>query len=224
MKKLMLVLTAVVLLVSLSFFLLDSRDQKKDVIELESQEIREYQGKDLSSINDFRENSIKGPQYVDLEEYALTIDGKVDLPLTSSYQEVVEGFQNYEKVVTLKCVEGWDVTLLWEGLRIADLLEASQPQEEATVVIFTAYDGYTTSLPLDYLKEKDILLAHTMNDVVLPPERGAPFQLVAESKWGYKWIKWITNIELSDDEDYRGYWERRGYSNSADNDKSSRGS
>ena len=41
----------------------------------------------------------------------------------------------------------------------------------------------------------------------------SPFQLVAESKWGYKWI---TRIELSDDADYEGYWESRGYSNDAD--------
>jgi len=52
--------------------------------------------------------------------------------------------------------------------------------------------------------------------VVLPPERGFPFQLVAESKLGYKWIKWITEIELSDDVNYRGFWESRGFSNDAD--------
>ncbi len=62
-------------------------------------------------------------------------------------------------------------------------------------------------------------MAHKMNGVTIPPERGHPFQLVAESKWGYKWIKWITKIELSDDENYKGYWESRGYSNSADLDK-----
>jgi DMSO/TMAO reductase YedYZ molybdopterin-dependent catalytic subunit len=58
-----------------------------------------------------------------------------------------------------------------------------------------------------------------MNGVLLPHERGAPFQLVAESKWGYKWIKWITEIELSDDVDYLGTWERQGYSNSANRDE-----
>ena len=52
-----------------------------------------------------------------------------------------------------------------------------------------------------------------MNNVTLPPERGFPFQLVAESKWGYKWIKWITEIEFSENEYYKGYWESRGYSN-----------
>jgi DMSO/TMAO reductase YedYZ molybdopterin-dependent catalytic subunit len=68
--------------------------------------------------------------------------------------------------------------------------------------------------------DNDILVAYKMNGIDLPPERGYPFQLVAESKWGYKWIKWITDIELSNDEEYEGYWESRGYSNSGDLDKS----
>ena len=54
-----------------------------------------------------------------------------------------------------------------------------------------------------------------MNNATLPAERGFPFQLVAESKWGYKWIKWVTEIELSDDISYKGYWEKRGFSNTA---------
>jgi DMSO/TMAO reductase YedYZ molybdopterin-dependent catalytic subunit len=88
------------------------------------------------------------------------------------------------------------------------------------VVIFHAYDGYTTSLPIDYFMDNDILIAYQMNGVVLPPERGFPFQLVAESKWGYKWIKWITEVEVSDNIGYMGYWEKRGYSNSGDLNKS----
>ena len=71
-------------------------------------------------------------------------------------------------------------------------------------------------MPLDYIIDNNLMIAHKMNNVTLPPERGYPFQLVAESKWGYKWIKWITAIELSDNEEYLGYWERVGYSNDAD--------
>jgi DMSO/TMAO reductase YedYZ molybdopterin-dependent catalytic subunit len=51
--------------------------------------------------------------------------------------------------------------------------------------------------------------------LTLPPERGFPFELVAESQYGYKWEKWITNIELTDNPDYLGYWESRGYPNNA---------
>ncbi len=183
-------------------------------------EIREYEGVDLSSINAFRENSIKGPQEIDVESYTLGITGLVANPTSYTYDEVMNRYQHYKKVVTLDCVEGWSVTILWEGVLVRDLLAEADPLASAEVVIFHAHDGYTTSLPLDYIMENDILMAYKMNDVVLPPERGFPFQLVAESKWGYKWIKWITEIELSDDANYRGYWESRGYSNSADLDES----
>ena len=183
-------------------------------------EIREYEGVDLSSINAFRENSIKGPQEIDVESYTLRITGLVTNSTSYAYDEVLNRHQHYKKVVTLDCVEGWSVTILWEGVLVKDLLAEAGPLANGEVVIFHAYDGYTTSLPIDYIMDNDILMAYKMNDVILPPERGFPFQLVAESKWGYKWIKWITEIELSDDASYRGYWESRGYSNSADLDES----
>jgi len=186
---------------------------------LEPVEVREYQGENLSSVNDFRENSIKGPQYVDIENYQLEITGLVENPASYSYDEVIEGYKHYKKVVTLNCVEGWSVNILWEGVLVSDLLAEAKPLPEAKVVIFHAYDGYTTSLPVDYITDNDILMAYMMNEIPLPPERGFPFELVAESKWGYKWIKWVTAIELSDDVDYRGYWEDRGFSNTADLDE-----
>jgi len=184
-------------------------------------EVQEYEGRDLSSIDDFRENSIAGPQNVDRDSYELAISGLVEEPVSLSYDEVLAE-RAYKKVVTLDCVEGWSVDILWEGVLFADLIERAGPAPGANTVVFRAVDGYSTSLPLDYLLENDILLAYSMNGVELPPERGFPFQLVAEDKWGYKWIKWITGIQLTDDPTYRGYWESRGYSNSGDRDKSSR--
>jgi len=188
----------------------------KEPGELEPVEVTEYEGQNLSSVRAFRENSIKGPQYVNKSTYRLMITGLVSQEQSYEYDEILETFLSYKKVVTLFCVEGWHVTILWEGVLVSDLLNDAQPTDEANTVIFHASDGYTTSLPLDYIGEKNIMLAHSMNNVTLPPERGFPFQLVAESKWGYKWIKWVTEIELSADENYEGYWERRGYANNAD--------
>jgi len=176
-------------------------------------EIKEYQGEKLSSINDFRENSIKGPQYMDKENYTLRITGLIKNQKNYSYDELLEKFESYKKIVTLFCVEGWSTKILWEGILISDILKEVQPQTDAEIIIFHAYDGYTTSLSLDYIEKNNIILAYKMNNVTLPPERGYPFQLIAESKWGYKWIKWITEIELSENEYYNGYWESRGYSN-----------
>ena len=187
-------------------------------VKLPGVEVREYEGKELSSINDFRENSIQGPQYVDMETYRLRVTGLVQNPAEYSFDEAVDYYQSYKKVVTLNCVEGWSVTILWEGVLVKDLIAAARALPDAKIVIFHAYDGYTSSLPIDYLVDNDILMAYKMNGLPLPPERGAPFQLVAESKWGYKWVKWITEIELSDDVGYEGYWESRGFSNSGDLD------
>ena len=173
-------------------------------------EVRSYQGKDLSSVKDFSENSIKGPQKVDLSSYRLEITGLVKKPLSLTYAAVIDR-EKYSKVVTLRCVEGWDATILWEGVKVSDLLAQARHDTAAAVVIFTAHDGYTTSLPLEYLAGRDILLAYKMNDAVMIPERGFPFALVAEDKWGYKWIKWVTKMEVTNDASFKGYWEQRGY-------------
>jgi DMSO/TMAO reductase YedYZ molybdopterin-dependent catalytic subunit len=175
-------------------------------------EVRDYQGQKLSSVNDFIENSIKGPQYINITDYRLEVTGMVQNPRNYTYQDVI-GHPNYEKVVKLYCVDGWDVTILWKGILVYDLINETQPLPGSNVVIFYAYDNYSTSFPLEYLRGNQILLAYKMNNGTLPPEKGYPFQLVAESKWGYKWIKWVTKIEISNNTDYKGYWESRGYSN-----------
>lgn len=222
MRKL--IMSGVALLVLLSLILAATSGCQESGItdnpeELKSVEIREYEGMKLSSVDDFRENSVKGPQHVDIQSYRLKITGLVHNPTSLTYDELVDSYKHYNKVVTLHCVEGWSATILWEGVLVKELIEEASPSPDAKVVIFHAHDGYTTSLPIDYIMNYNILMAHKMNSIILPPERGFPFQLVAESKWGYKWIKWITEIELSDDVNYRGFWESRGYSNTADLDK-----
>jgi DMSO/TMAO reductase YedYZ molybdopterin-dependent catalytic subunit len=201
-------------------YALDLAENRQGATELAPAEVREYQGERLSSIADFRENSIRGPQYVNASTYTLTVDGLVENREEYSYSALMERFPHYRKVVTLYCVEGWDVTILWEGIRVKDLLEEAGVKPGANTVIFYAEDGYSSSLPLAYIEDRDILLAYAMNNVTLPAERGFPFQLVAEDRWGYKWVKWVNRIEVSDDANYRGYWESRGYANNGSLDRS----
>ena len=178
-------------------------------------EIRDYQGENLSSIADFRENSIKGPQKVNASTYRLQITGLVNRTVEYTYDEVLSRFDRYQKVITLNCVEGWSVKILWEGFLVNDLLAEAGVNSSAVAVIFYAYDGYSTMLPLDYLTSKNIIIAYKMNGLTLPPERGFPFELVSESQYGYKWIKWVTKMELTDNPNYLGFWESRGYPNNA---------
>jgi DMSO/TMAO reductase YedYZ molybdopterin-dependent catalytic subunit len=178
-------------------------------------EIRQYQGQGLSPISDIPETDVAGPQRVSLDTYRLRVSGLVNTPLELTYDQVLD-FDHVSKVVILHCVEGWDATILWEGVAIKDILAAAGVRDSAPVVIFHAVDGYASSLPLVFIQANDILLAFKMNGLTLPAEHGFPFQVVAESKWGYKWVKWVDGIELSSDTSYRGYWEIRGYDNNGD--------
>ena len=177
-------------------------------------EVESYKGKPLDTVKSEPENSIKGPQQIDRSTYRLSITGAVRKPRELTYEQVI-AMPSFQKVTTLNCVEGWSKTYLWQGVRIRDLLADAEYDEDAKTVIFTCYDGYSTSLPLDYVVSRNILLAYAMNGKETPPERGFPFQVVAEDRLGYKWAKWVTGIEVSDSANYRGYWEKRGYDNDA---------
>jgi DMSO/TMAO reductase YedYZ molybdopterin-dependent catalytic subunit len=184
----------------------------KNIIQLPSAEIRDYNGTKLDSINDFVDTSIKGTQHINISDYTLSIYGLVANPKNYTYAQVLS-HQNYEKIVKLNCVEGWSANTLWKGVLISDLFNEVQPLKNATVVIFHAADDYTTNFPVSYFMNKSIIMAYGINNVTIPAEEGYPFILVAENKWGYKWIMWITGIEFSNDTNYTGYWESRGYSN-----------
>ena len=173
-----------------------------------------YQGKLLTPITEQGNNAIKGTQYIDRASYRLQVDGLVKNPQNFTYDEILKMPQT-SKVVDLNCVEGWSFTGKWTGVKMSDLFKKAEIIDNVSTVIFYSSDGYSTSLDLNYLLQNNIILAYKLNDVTLPPDRGFPFQLVAESKYGYKWAKWITRIEVSNDSSYRGYWEKNGYNNTA---------
>jgi DMSO/TMAO reductase YedYZ molybdopterin-dependent catalytic subunit len=220
-------LILIALIISLASCSSSSSGTKTDTVDAVSKataaryrtgEVREYQGKLLEPAIGPRDNSISGVQSVDIETYLLTIDGLVNEPTVMTYDEVL-ALTPYERLITLYCVEGWEATILWKGVRLADLFDKAGVQSDAVTVIFHAADGYTTSLPLDTVLSRDLILAYKSNGLDLPPEMGYPFIVVAEDKLGYKWARWVTRIELSSDADYLGYWEQYGYSNKADVDK-----
>jgi DMSO/TMAO reductase YedYZ molybdopterin-dependent catalytic subunit len=118
----------------------------------------------------------------------------------------------------LNCVEGWKFTAKWTGPALNAIFNDAKVRPEAKIAIFYTADvpeGYT-SLDLSYIRDNNIIIAMKDNDVTLPDDRGFPFQVVAMSKFGYKWAKWVTRIELSSNTSFRGYWESYGYDNNAD--------
>lgn len=177
-------------------------------------EATEFQGVQLTPMSQQGNDAINGTQYLDRSTYKLQVTGLVENELNLSYDELLN-LPAYSEVAYMPCVEGWGFTAKWTGFRLADLLDRAKLKPDATYVVFHSSDGYSTGLPINYLRSNQILMAYGINDVTLPPERGFPFQLVAKSKYGYKWAKWITSIEVVNKE-VEGYWESKGYSNTAD--------
>ena len=179
-------------------------------------EATEFQGKKLTPIADQLNNALKGTQNIDQSTYILTVDGLVDKPLNLSYADL-QAYPQISKLMDLDCVEGWNFTAKWTGPELNAIFTAAKVQPEALVAIFHTSEGEAfTSLDLSYIREKNIVIALKLNDITLPPDRGFPFQVVAESKYGYKWAKWVTRIELSSNANFKGYWESSGYNNNAD--------
>ena len=77
-----------------------------------------------------------------------------------------------------------------------------------------ASDGYSANLPLEEALKPDVLLVHTVDDAPLPQNHGGPVRMIVPELWAWKGTKWVNRLELLT-HDKRGYWEIRGYSNSA---------
>ena len=180
-------------------------------------EATEFMGVQLTPISQQRNNALAGTRVIDKDTYQLVVNGLVDNPLSLNYSDLL-AYRQVSVLADLVCVEGWRFTAKWTGPTLDSIFADAGVQPEAKIAIFYSTDspvGYT-SLELSYIQDNNITIALKDNDITLPPDRGFPFQVAAEGKWGYKWAKWVTRIELSSDTTFRGYWESRGYSNDAD--------
>ena len=133
----------------------------------------EYQGTKLTPLSSQENNAIKGTQNIDRETYRLNVTGLTERELNLSYGQILD-LPAYSELAYLPCVEGWGFNAKWTGFRVTDLLNISGLKLGAKYVFFTSVDGYSTSLPLDYLQKNNILMAYGINDVTLPPDRGFP--------------------------------------------------
>ncbi|CCQ14152.1 Oxidoreductase molybdopterin binding protein [Rhodococcus sp. AW25M09] len=162
--------------------------------------------------NNFRFYSVtQGAPRKDERSYALTVGGSVGTARTLSLQDL-RAMPQVSLVRDFQCVTGWRVPEVpWSGVRLADVLDAVAPTASATAVRFTSFDGtYTESLTLEQARSEDVLIALTMLDAPVTHDHGGPVRLFVASMYGYKSIKWLGGIELTDNV-VPGYWENRGY-------------
>ena len=151
---------------------------------------------------------------VSLAEWALQVDGAVEVPVTLRW----EGFGALPQtcdVSDFHCVTTWSLMdAHWEGVLLSDVLAQARPRPDATHLMVYAYDGYTTNLPLEEALKEDVLLVHTWEGRPLPREHGGPVRLITPQLYAWKGAKWVNRLELLT-RDRQGFWETRGYSNSA---------
>lgn len=152
---------------------------------------------------------------IKLDTYTLTIDGEVANPVVINWNE----FMKLPKTVSVSdfhCVEGWSVLdCKWEGVSIRAVEQLVKPKPVAKAVTFECADAYTTSLFREELEGDDVLLAYKLDDRVLEEGYGYPVRLVVPNKYAYKSALWIVHLQFTRSKAL-GFWERRGYSDSAD--------
>jgi len=152
---------------------------------------------------------------VDLESWKLTVDGEVERPVALDWKGLL-ALPSHESTSAFHCVEGWSVAnRKWSGIKFSTLAELVKPKPEAKFVFFTCTDGYTTCLALVDLLEDDVILAYKHDGRYLEESLGAPLRLVVPKKYAYKSAMWIERMTFMKTEKL-GYWEQRGYSNTAD--------
>jgi len=145
------------------------------------------------------------------EEWVVTVDGLVETPQTIDHATWL-GLERLDQTVDFHCVEGWSVDdVRWGGVAPSVLLDRVGVLPQATHVTFYAAGGvYKDGLPLDLVRDPQTVLADRLNDEPLPPGHGGPLRLVVPDQLGYKSVKWVERIEVTD-EPIEGYWEHRGY-------------
>ncbi len=150
-----------------------------------------------------------------LETYTLTIDGEVEKPIKLSWND----FMALPKTVSVSdfhCVEGWSVLdCKWEGVKIKDIEKLVKPKAVARAVTFDCADNYRTSLFREELEGDDVLLAYKLNGEALDEGLGFPVRLIVPSKYAYKSALWVVRLGFTRGKEL-GFWEKRGYSDSAD--------
>ena len=151
------------------------------------------------------------PPDVAAADWLLVVDGLVERPLRLD-RSSWEALPRVPRTADFHCVEGWTVAdVRWEGVAPMVLLEQAGLKPAAAHVNFHAYrSAYSDSIPLELVRDPLTLLADRIDGQPLPAEHGGPLRLVVSQQLGYKSVKWVDRIEVTD-KPVTGYWERRGY-------------
>ena len=177
--------------------------------------------KDVTTYNNFYEFGMDKADPAALSKdfkprpWTIKVDGMVAKPQTFDVDALIKAFPPEERVYRMRCVEAWSMVIPWDGFQLSKLLDAVEPLGSAKYVAFetvvrpTEMPGqnatfgslpwpYVEGLRLDEARNPLTLLAVGLYGETLPNQNGAPVRLVVPWKYGFKGIKSIVRITLSD--------------------------
>lgn len=151
---------------------------------------------------------------IPLSKWKLVVDGEVESPLTLSWEDFMALPQTND-VSDFHCVTTWSrMDVPWVGVRLVDIAALVMPKPTATHVLCHGYDQYTTNLSLEEALKEDVLLVHTADGKPLERDHGGPVRMITPQLYAWKGSKWISRIQFLP-KNQLGFWELRGYSNTA---------
>jgi DMSO/TMAO reductase YedYZ molybdopterin-dependent catalytic subunit len=152
---------------------------------------------------------------IPLAAWRLKIDGAVAHPAELSWENF-HALPQVEDVSDFHCVTTWSkFDCRWGGVAFTTLYELVQPQPGAKFVYFTSYDGYSTNVALEKCLDDDVLIATSFDGAPVTREHGGPARVIIPKLYAWKGAKFVNGITFLA-EDKLGFWEVRGYSNTAD--------
>ena len=149
------------------------------------------------------------------DEWSLHIHGHVENPMKLTWEDF-EALPQFTDVSDFHCVTTWSqYDMAWAGVAFFTIAERVRPKASASHVFFKGYDGYSTNNPLETCLDDDVLIAHSWNGNPLTKDHGGPARVIIPKRYAWKGAKFIREIVFID-RDILGFWELRGYSNTAD--------
>ncbi|WP_129115855.1 sulfite oxidase-like oxidoreductase [Halegenticoccus tardaugens] len=148
------------------------------------------------------------------DEWRFDAWGAVENDLELSWEEF-QDLPSETQIQDFHCVTGWSkFDCEFTGVAFPTIAERAGVRDDAVHVMFHATDGYTTNLPLDACMRDDVLFVYEYEGDPLPADHGGPLRVVTPHRYAYKGAKWVDGVEFLTEPE-RGYWELRGYSNTA---------
>src|SRR5258708_997247 len=164
---------------------------------------------------DFPVLSLGPTPEVDTDRWKLEVTGLVTTPLSFTWDEFLKlPLEHVRK--DIHCVTKWSkFDTSWEGISLDELMKRAGISESATHLIAHSYDGYTTNLPIEDIRNGQAFVAVHYEGEEIEPQHGGPARLFVPHLYFWKSAKWLKKLEFID-RDIPGFWEVRGYHNYGD--------